>query len=488
MATTQDALTYGSNAYEAITWVVGDDWLVSQLSLPTKVNVGAYLQAAYAVGEIIAAAESGAPIAQLFDAGMNIALDVIADVSSAALGMASFAVPLVGQAFSMLVDFVSSARERELERQRQRAILWAENCRAQMRAFEVHPTGTHGNAKPCDFFVEAYREGYDDSGEPVWIVGGRPFFGRMLQAITESQFNGMMLHGLGFNPPTVATGAMFGVPQAEFDLYNGKLAGDKVAPNWYPFCLPAEWPTTRQRYISRFRALRRAIELQSIAARQARGLAPGDGGTSLWPVYMDLLHSAIRRPQPPWGDESLIGAPGYSMVPPIGEAYLRTTWSGRYTPYIVERLIQWRDDYDARDRCTPSHPYNPQWDEVIALLGSVDYGGPCMGSPSAAIDGILELVDRWQDTVDPVYGDDIAKQAQDVRDAWAAIHGFTMQRLEGLGLVGGAKFGATIERLRGAGVVTEATSTEVAAKVPAASSGAPAAVAFAAAALGFALL
>lgn len=466
-----DATSYGEMVYESIEDIVGDEFMLGNLSLPTKANFGAYLISAYEIAELATSGQAAAAFETFFDLSMDIVFDIMSEVAGEALGAAAAVVPIAGQLFSVMMGALKSAQQAQQAQEAQEAAKKKAECQAKRKDYTTIPTGIQGKHKPADYFVRSFREGFDGKGQPIWRDDGRPYFGRMLIALTETQFPPFWVDRFT-NPATFGlSGELFGmVAASEAAKYGNEPFADKCGPAVFPLI---------QQYVPRFQRVRLAIESQSIAARQSKGLSAGDGGTAVWPAYADLLYTAVRIAQPPRGLEEL---PGATPVPPLSEAYIRQCWNGSHVPKIlwsIESSMQ--QDPNLANVC--GHPYlTPAIQRAIELTNHPHW---CMGTPGAFIEGLLRLVDSWGNTVKPIYADDQLAQEKSLEAIWRTIEEETRQRAQSLGLSGGkVKPAVLIQTLAARGIISQATASSAATAAGHTPSGTPAPLILAAAAVG----
>lgn len=182
------ARSYGELVYQSVVDIVGDEWLRAQLSPLTQANVGAYLASAYEIATIAVAGDAPKAIQALFELSVDIVVDVVADIAATSLAVIGTVVPIAMAMLDMLIGWVDAAIAAEKARSAQRAVEAALKCQEEIPQWQPVPTGPGGSFKPADFFRLAYRQGFDEHGQPIWVDRGIPYFGRMLRAVTETQF------------------------------------------------------------------------------------------------------------------------------------------------------------------------------------------------------------------------------------------------------------------------------------------------------------
>lgn len=488
---------YGELVYTAIDETLADPFLRSQLSAPTLASVGSFLVSAY---EVSAAGWEGGAITAVFDIAMDIAFDVAAELAAELMDLVSDIVPILLSILEAIFNIFQTITEADkLEQQKKRAEA-AQKCREKARLYEAIATGAQG-FKPADYFMQATRGEITPEGVPEWEVSGRmPFIGRLIELVTEQQYNNFYLEwGLGSGTGTGPAGGqnkavaadLMGIPLADFKVFGGETLDAKTFRKaGGPYCHPPMWPISGN-YRPAFKRLRKAILAQSIAARQAAGMTPGDGGSSLWPLYQDLIYSAVRVQQWPAGPSSE-GKPGYSPVPPLNEPLLRMLYKGGFGgPTVVLGLKQSVKLYQANksDLCTKKNPWI--YDRAIEL------GADCVGNWDSGINAFMRMVDEWGYNVRPVYADDQVVQAEMLEQTYTAMSIAVRDRLSQMDLIKpgpGVTAGtagqaiAAITKLRKQGLITESAALEGARAVNGGAKPSVFPAVLAAAALGFVLL
>ena len=490
---------YGVLAYNAIGQVLADEFAKSQLSLPTLANVGGYLISAYKLAT--AGVESGTDFFALFESAYDIAFSLAGDIGKSAMDSVGNSVPLLMDALKIMVGAVDSARAAEEAAQREAKRRFLLRCRLEMETYEPIQTGTAGAFKPADYFTQGDRVGETELGAPIWegSTGRIPFIGRMLEAMTEIRVGGYYLdaaigseHTTRFweakragrdefaIAPLLTPVELVGVPQKLYETLSGISPAQLQAMNkrgkaYELFCGFPLWPMS-QKYNAIFKQLRQAIIQQSIPERQMKGMTPGDGGSSLWPLYMDMLYSAMHVFQTP-----VIGlAPGGRKLPPLNEQLMRVLWQSspsqsQYAgavltdigdqPAVWNQILYLSSGAGVRfdQKCKAAGDWPPEYDRLRTLFGS---GAQCFGPPTATLESIFYMVRVWGKTVNPIYGDDIAKQTRMLEETWAAVAEFSTQAIAELPL--GAIAGAptkglalsAIKNLRATGMITEEQASQ----------------------------
>ena len=448
---------YGELVYGAIDEALADPFIRAQLSAPTMASVGSFLVSAY---EVNAAGWEGGAMTAVFDIAIDIAFDIAAELASELFDLVADIVPILLSVLKAIFSLFQSMTQADQMAQQKKRLEAAQKCRENAELFEAVGTGASG-FKPADYFVQSSRGEITAEGMALWNVSGRiPFIGRVIELVTETQYNNFWLQwglagggGTGPAGPWVQTAPdLMGIPRDFYELaggYTQDLKGQRKSG--IPYCYPAQWPL-QTNYIPAFKKLRKAIIAQSIAARQATGMSPGDGGSSLWPLYQDLIYSAVRIQQ--WSGTD--HGPGFAPVPPLNEPLLRMLYGGDFQgPYIVRALRQGILLYDADTRCTKSNPWQ--------YARAVELGAACTGNWGSGIDSFLRMVDEWGYQVRPVYADDQVRQAEMLEQTFTAMSVAVRERLQQMDLIKPTADGAVgvqqavvaISTLRKKGLISE---------------------------------
>lgn len=468
------AAPYGVDIYEAIRDVTSDPFVARQLSLPTTVNAGTYLVTAY---ELANAAGPGTDVEGILNLALDLAFDIAAEIAGeiieGVIEVVGDLLPVLFAFLDAMMSIASSMQEQEKAERAQAAMEGLRECQDTADRFHPIPTGTDGSHKPSDFFQQAERTGFDAQGAPTWRVGTVPFIGRMLGLITEQTWGNWYL-SIVDDPAR-----LMGVPPAIYQRLGG-LENLTETERW---CQGTWWPPI-QRYVPLFSRLRRAIQSQSIASRQARGLTAGDGGSAVWPLYMDLLFGAVRVSAWPlntvYGDGYDYAGEGFRQVPPLSEEVIRAFYGrGQFgTRMGWPNLVGFAAQLDELTQGGPHDvtvgchgrpwPYAGAVESFGERNSAGDWVSACRGDPKAAIDAILGIVDSWGNSVRPIYADDQRAQELAIRRALDAASVATRARIQALGLAlpheGPRRAGEAIERLSRMGLLGDDAAAGVAEK------------------------
>jgi hypothetical protein len=235
------------------------------------------------------------------------------------------------------------------------------------------------------------------------------------------------------------------------------------------------WPT-HTNFIDVFRTLAGAIVGQSFMRTSDEDIKPRDGGRSVWPIYMDLLHGAMEIPRWPWGEKAFEGVKGYKQVPPLSKEVLQTLYGGKFYPKAVRGVFSIPDHppYDAKDKSKLRYSRQKLMgildDTWLKSCGELDRNGgyfgkafvpflekPCYGSPNMAIDTIRGMGQAWDISVRPFYDMDKAKLAADLHEGWKHIATGVRSGLGQLGLTPETSptTGETLQKLANKGVISK---------------------------------
>jgi hypothetical protein len=214
-----------------------------------------------------------------------------------------------------------------------------------------------------------------------------------------------------------------------------------------------------QRYNAKMGLLRLAIQDSAIPNRQMKG-RPGDGGASLWPVYMDLLLAMTRRAQWPMaGAIDPAVAPDFRSVPPMSfevasRMFGAPPWEAPPVVLAYDRAV--KNKIATRGREGPGRmgigvDAEAAKNELVALTG---FG---RGDWASAVSGIFTMIDRWGSSVRPVYQQDQKALAAKLADALPQVETIARQRLAAWGLTQEARpsLRRSMSKLVGLGLVSE---------------------------------
>lgn len=205
---------------------------------------------------------------------------------------------------------------------------------------------------------------------------------------------------------------------------------------------PEDWVLPLNRQFERpLRRLREAMTLQHRTRREAAGLGSGDGGLSLWPIYMDLLWWMCSARTVPLDD----GESGCEKVPIL------------YQPAMRRLSDAIRDVYFGSFYATVLEKGWPARESVRAL-----YHGCHLFGVRHPTDWVYDLVHSWDSTVRPPDLPSMKQQEEqlrELRDAYALASSSARQRFLALGVLEAKKPGgpkALVDRLAKARLIRPA--------------------------------
>lgn len=475
---------YGVLVYQTVDEVMSRPLFREHITPPTIASIGSYLVSAY---EVASAAHSfsGSAIESIVDLAVDVALDLAGEIVTSIVNAISSVIdmlPVIEALFGVIMDigaiFSAGFEEEKKAMAIEQANLFQE-CINRRKWFEPRPS--HGGQfMPADFFVMVEKVGIDTHRV---MPEKTPYIGRFLQLITESMWGQSWFdEQKAFN--------MMGIGPQSWKLLT---AGTQSAS--FAMCEMPQFPPILD-FASAFSMLRQAIVAQSIANRQLKGLSKGDGGESIWPIYLDLLRAAIYKPRWPLGQEM----PGDKQVAPLNPTLLQYLYASNgallrlYTDFNwLSGGKDWYGNQAVGAACVGQNQKYHRQQYASNLIMMTEYnttkrvllspttpggaerlqrstvlspeGTNCMGSSRAAYDSVIGMTNNWDDTINPAYAPKEQELANTLEKAWLETSDEVKARLEELDLVtsvSGAKPAnkaataiATIGNLRRAGVLTE---------------------------------
>jgi hypothetical protein len=330
---------YGADAYKSINWVlsqkdsvagvqVNDALSVISLATSGTLDVAAANVALGLVSDVVE---------DLGELALEALMDVAGDIGGQVVSEMAGAVPLIGSAVKIIAGIIGSIAaedDRAAEEAKKKAKAAAARACAQSQWNNRIISSGGSTTNPSDYFIQCGMGHFinrpDDARQvgEFWTTDRAPFIGRVLIALTEGRYTYSQVQSAWADRQfrdikvknTIDHGAhfMFGAKpdalagwgrSAEYQMAHGVSQAD--AYNYEQAIIP--WTTEFQPF---FANIRNGIVRQSWI-RHMEGLGGGDGGQSLWPIYMDLLKYLLVDDQSGFLHKSHKGKnPGYPSTTP----------------------------------------------------------------------------------------------------------------------------------------------------------------------------
>ena len=462
---------YGADAYQAINWALsqGDTFAGRQLSD----NLSVYSLATSGTLDVSAAQVAFSLLEEtVFDALEEVGeqvlesvMDVAGDIAGDVVGDMAGAVPIVGQAFKLIAavvgGYVAEEEKRAAEAEAKAKQAEAQACARNIYERRIIPSGATG-AKPCDYFVQSGIGKNSPLAPPgaryvgeFWTTDRAPFVGDVLVALTEGRFTHAQVASaydrrLSLSQKTGFPGGNYDAAAVLFGARPAALEGWSLAAKGYA-AQRAVVPWTKE-FQPFFAQVRNGIIRQSFV-REVEGLSGGDGGATLWPIYMDLLKYLLIDENSGFLHKSHGGSPGPTEPRPrIPYQYALTMFG--FAPAcgsLPGRATGWEApgvdpaDYAAHtlagfgDPCAGTSQTEQAMCHARTATNYVE-GSPflpwCVANVSSyngsgwnAVDQIYKMAIKWEYSTKPAYASDAKKLAGQLATVYAEAQARTDAKL-----------------------------------------------------------
>lgn len=441
--------------------VLEDPAIAPSLSYPTRVTGAVYAVTTFeTVAHLAATPEVAVPqlVQSLAPQAVNMALDIVGDVAPEIVAGIGSAIPLVGTAIDVMVGAFGAIQSAEAaaaaaaEQRRQAEIA---ECIGKQKGRAVVNTGPDGEPVPSDFFSTSVPVGWKGPGKPRWEHSPEmPGIGLLLRLLTEHEYPllGYVQRANAWHKWGLEDVWFQASLNSQLCERPGHLPGE--AGCWWGDPRVDEFaPVIRTGYARQFETLRAAIERESPAYREPRGLKLREGGRELWPMYMDLLSDAILRSRRIFETRDVPVLPEWHVLGELSKTP-STPYVGGFGDFLYT-LQQTTASIGAYAGRAPVRDWATSSGEAFRLLDR--QGGWCAVDWATESHRVIEMAYDWRLTVDPIYESDrteledaIAQVAQGasvaMRDRFAAAGGSTPdERVEAMADVVAEQTGGAID-------------------------------------------